>query len=409
MDGVCENGEPCDSDPTAAVVATGDDDGVCEAAETDCYGNPLLNVLTAAVEVDLNGDTDTLDAGESNTGFQCNPGDFCRRDINNIEKAPAEIYQVLGQWVQLGNASGAPWSAAGSNQALWTEFWGLSGPNFQSEEGINPNTWLKCGDPAGTGSPGDVGCNGAGTGPLDSDWDLNQDGDTADAGEQNRTMAITVFGLDVVNRWGEDMRPDNAADLGCIDADGDGFCNESATAGSCTFGDTDGYGGQATGADGICDDDQDCGLGGAIVQCTDGAGTATVICIGTGGGDDDPRTADCSSVATDAVYGNGDDGLIYYKEVVEESLRGFLRHNRTIAFSFSNGAQGNGGSLNGTQRQIMAQSTSDGMTLSCMNCEGSASHYVRTHRVPSYHFSFDVNGVDFVEHDDITPGSGIIP
>jgi hypothetical protein len=469
-DGLCEGDgqgsgvdEPCAGGDGIAGNGddTGDDDGVCELGETDCYGNVFA--AGDAIPIDLDGDGIT-DA----TGNPCGSGDFCRRGIGTVEKAPSEIYQTLGQWVDLaGPATGGVWGSSGvtnQNQALWTEFWGLSGPNFQSEEGVNPNTWLKCGtqegDVAGCASDGDDGdtiCEGDGagfpgidepctgpdgapgggddisdgdglcegfsllfpngetcTGPGDADYTFenntdamgNDDGicdpaEAAVAGQcrtyKNTLLAITIFGNDPINRWGDDMAPENAQDLGCTQGD--------AAVGSCT--------------DKIC--------AAASTACDRGVFSATVICVSGGDADRDPRTAACTSTAggngvygddddldaidgADNALGTSDDLTVYYKEVIEEGLRGFLRHNRTISFSFANGAGGgHDGNLSGTMRQIMAQNLADGMTLSCLNCEGDSDHFVQNHRVPSYTFSFDVSGVDFVEHSSITPGSGVIP
>jgi hypothetical protein len=150
------------------------------------------------------------------------------------------------------------------------------------------------------------------------------------------------------------MRPNNAQDLGCVDGDTDGNCNEGTA-------------------------DTDCSVSPDPGGCDAGIYTATVVCYTGGDTDGDARTSDCLSDSTNGVYGDGDDGMIYYKEVVEEGLRGFLRHNRTIAFSFANGSGGgHNGNLSGTMRQIMAQNLADGMTLSCLNCENEPDHFVQS-------------------------------
>jgi hypothetical protein len=289
------------------------------------------------------------------------------KTMNNIEKAPSEIYQVIGQWVQL---AGTPGVTNGENQAFWQEFWGLSGPNFQSEEGVDPYTWVLCG--ADGSSPAKTDCTVAG-GAIDA--------------PNGRTMAITQFGLDAINRYGGDLRPDSSLDQGCVQGDEPaGTCNDTA----CTV------------AGSACD----MGLNTAIVQCVAGGDT-----------DNDPLTSDCESdEGTVNAFGNDPNEILYYREAVENVQRGFIRENAAHSFSFINGAGVNNGfpgsGLQTTLRQAVAQNIDSlGFLMSCMNCEDIAGHQVQDHPLPNYLFNWSITGgVGFEEHANIITGAtGSIP
>jgi hypothetical protein len=306
------------------------------------------------------------------------------KPLNDIEKAPSEIYQTIGQWVELGGFTGASnGSPAEDTQAFWQEFWGLSGPNFQSEEGANPYSWMLCGNPADSpaNSPCATSSGAAKDAPLRTGSALEGSGTLG-------VMAITRFGLDLINRYGEDLRPDNSTDQGCVQGDaGDGVCNDTACA--------------ATGTD-----------------CDKGLNTAVVICQSGGDEDFDPRTSDClSSEGGTPAYGNDAAEVIYYREAVENQQRGFIRENRAFAFSFINGVGLNNGfpgsGLSTALRQAVAQNVDEnGFLMSCMNCEEITAHRVATHPLPNYNFTWTVTGgVTFVEHSDIVAGdhTGSIP
>jgi hypothetical protein len=299
------------------------------------------------------------------------------KNLSTIEKAPSEIYQVIGQWVELGGLSPANGAATGENQAFWQEFWGLSGPNFQSEEGANPYTWVLCG--ANGSSPAKVDCTVAG-GAIDA--------------PNGRTMAITAYGLDLINRYGGDLRPDDSADQGCNDANGNGICNEPGA-------------GPAG--------DADCTA--APAGCDSGARTAIVQCVAGGDGDGDPLTSACeSSEGATNGFGNDPNENIYYREAVENQQRGFIRENAAHAFSFINGVGVNNGipgsGVNTALRQAIAQNVNDnGFLMSCFNCENLPEHQVRDHAMPNYLFNWTVTGgVGFEDHANIITGAtGSIP
>jgi hypothetical protein len=315
------------------------------------------------------------------------------KTLSAIEKAPSEIYQVIGQWVQLASGTGPLFNEGNTsgptsnkdNQAFWQEFWGLSGPNFQAEEGASPYTWVLCGNPAD--SDANTPCAGVASGAIDAPG--------------GNTMAITQFGLDVINRYGGDLRPDDSTDQGryCVGGDPQGSCLEANTT-------TGGLGG-------TCDTLDD-GIGG---NCDKGLYTAIVQCTATGDTDGDPKTSACLSSHPSAnAYGQAPDDILYYREAVENLQRGFIRENAAHSFSFINGAGVNNGfpgsGLSTTLRQAVAQNINElGFLMSCMNCEDRPEHQVATHPLPNYQFNWSVSGVGFVEHSDIiTPGfTGVIP
>jgi hypothetical protein len=186
-------------------------------------------------------------------------------------------------------------------------------------------------------------------------------------------MAITQFGLDPANRFGGDMRPGNdpTTDYGMFDTDGDGFGDVEAD----TVTDCSAFG--STGSD-----------------CDKGYDTAMVACTTDGGTDNDPRTSRCQSIAAggDGIYGNGGTDILFFKEVVEEGLRGGgLRHDRAIAFSFLNGLGANtgnpGSGLNNSLRQMVSDQQ-EGFLMSCLNCEATQTHNIAQHEL-TYTFIFN--------------------
>jgi hypothetical protein len=294
------------------------------------------------------------------------------KPLNTIEKAPSEIYQVIGQWVELGGFTGASnGNPAGDTQAFWQEFWALSGPNFQSEEGANPYSWMLCG--LTTLSPANEDCRGSNGSAIDA---------PLKAPSIHAVMAITGFGLDVVNRYGGDLRPDNSADQGCVQGDE---------------------------AVGVCDDTS-CAIPGSA--CDMGLNTAIVQCVVNGDTDSNPLTSDClSAEGSTNGYGNDANETLYYREAVENRQRGFIRENRAFAFSFINGAGVNNGfagsGLSTTLRQAVAQNVDEnGFMMSCLNCEPRPEHQVQNHGLPNYSFNWTLTGgIDFVEHSAILTDS----
>jgi hypothetical protein len=329
--------------------------------------------------------------------------------LRKFEKAPVVIYQKLGQFVEMDTDAASPNfertnpsntsltpifthnSGPGdieqSGQAVWYEFWGLSGPNHQAEEGHDPYTWIICGSRAA--ATADVNCDSGGAAMKDSAkhptaglgrvfWAIvkppGTSGNKSDLG-----------GLDVFRRYGNDLRP---------------------TTGETCSGNAD-------------DDPSICGESGVVVACTGG-----VVLV------DDPATLvnegniiedDCeSNPGGDGVYGTDDDGTIYYREAEENALRAFTRENRAHSFSFINGIGVNHPDLCGSltasavdhdnsaataaipgvttecgdspstgTRQVMFQNIQElGATLSCLNCSSLGQHTVPDHGFDRYNFKW---------------------
>ena len=329
-------------------------------------------------------------------------GMFQTRALSNFEKAPSEIYQVVGQFLQLGlgqafgsedaGAAGAGFPQGVPSQNFWSEFWGLSGPNVQASEGVNPYTWVICG---AAGNDAHTNCNFAeggqdapGTAGSPTIFagcpDVPADADAIG----HCMMAITQFGLNPANRFGGDMSPEQPGDdFGNIDADNDGIVNEAS------------------------DLDGDCSDPGEGAACDNGSRTAMVACFTAGDGDNDPRTSACLSTpgGGDGIYGNNAGDVVYYKEVLEEGLRGGgLRHDRAIAFSFLNGLGANtgnpGSGMNNTLRQFVSDQQ-NGFLLSCLNCEADDTHILPVHEVV-YNFTFNETVPGFFgEHGNNVSGT----
>jgi hypothetical protein len=301
------------------------------------------------------------------------------------------------------------------NQAFWSEFWVLSGPNFQSEEGANPNTWVKCGDPAVTGGFGDANC--------DNEYVVESVGDGDGVCEDGETCAGNGGGIDSVNIFVED--------IGVVGGDDDGICDLGETCITVTakwsFVAAAGTGGIENGLDLISRYGEDLRPGADTNGVCDASGqggcdtaldaTVMVICVPGGlaanaglAGGFVAIASDCESDAgADNVYGTGDDGTLYYGEALENGLRGFIRENHAVTFSFANFGGGGGGFFGGNNskymRQAVAQNTSDGMLVSCLNCEDIPDHVVNTHATPEYLFTWTIDGVDFVSHTAAISGA----
>jgi hypothetical protein len=363
--------------------------------------------------------------------------------LRKFEKAPVVIYQKLGQFVEMDTDAASPnfltTPGSGTNkvfshnsgpgdieqsgQAVWYEFWGLSGPNFQAEESHDPYTWIICGS-AGH-ERGEEECTGAGGGGIDSinvAEKINADGDSnaATGGDDDgicepgetcggHLWAVVkpdpatgdlLGGLDPLRRYGDDLRPSTGAD--CIGAD-------------------------------ETDDPAMCGEQGVMVMCREHGTALPSGCTAQGVlGGDGGYTLTCSggtiqanecesSFGTDGQYGTADDGTIFYREATENKLRAFTRENRAHAFSFINGigvnhpelcgaltqvyatdANGNpdltkpigeanecGDSPSTGTRQVMFQNIQElGATLSCFNCSALGQHTVPDHGFDTYSFKW---------------------
>jgi hypothetical protein len=309
--------------------------------------------------------------------------------LNKFEKSPAVIYQKLGQFVEMDtdaarpNATFDPASLATfthnegpgdleqSGQAVWYEFWGLSGPNFQAEESQDPYTWALCGTRGA--AFGEKPC-ATEDGGIDSP--LTMSGNNA-VWAVVKPLGDSLGGLDPIQRYGSvggngvgDLRPTTGETCTGLLANRDpSFCGKLNVMVACTPG------------------------GAALPQDPNTALDETAIV-----------TSDCASFpGADGAYGTADDGTIYYSEATENGLRAFTRENRATAFSFINGiginhpelcANSVGGNdcadspSTGT-RQVMFQNIQDlGATLSCFNCSALGQHTVPTHGFDRYNFKW---------------------
>ena len=302
------------------------------------------------------------------------------KGLNYTEKAPWVTYQTVGQTAEMDGASG-------DGQAVWYEFFGLSGVNFQAEEAEDPYTWVIC---DGDGAFGTANCDVSG-GAMDSP-------NAAGTGGGWHWAFVDVKntdadGLSLVSRYGADLRPNTNS-----------VCDGTSN-----------------------DDPATCGEAGVVVLCTGTNGTTTF----TGNDAGTYVTADCESDAgADTIYGTKDDGTLYFREALENGLRAFARENRAHAFSFINGIGVNlaqcGGSTaatavsstcgdtpSGGTRQAMHQNQDGsglGSVLSCLNCTGKdPSHAVSHGTIVKYTFGDMIDLADVVLPASHPAGTGAIP
>ncbi len=197
-------------------------------------------------------------------------------------------------------------------QTLISQFRVYSGPNVHSEEGADPYAWVICGS-RGT-IYGEDNCNGGG-GAIDAGgfkiamvFNSNTPGTLADS---------------VLKRFGRDLNPARL----------------------------------------VNDPNQDTGV--YVVCAGTNVGTTTVSGIVYN------NSTCASSPGPDGFYGSVDDGTIYYKEAIENGLRGWIRETNGHAFSFL-GAD-NDGTHNGASEanfgltELVTQAT-EGFLMSCLNC-----------------------------------------
>ncbi len=327
--------------------------GWCEFYTTvDTSGNVALYVVKNS---DAN--TETQDAGDGPVEIKystrldtvnalLNGGSVLKTiTLNNLEKLPTLIDDRLAQvdtdldgtWLGTGSTeclldptkcggegfgmlNGNP-SGAEPAQALFTQFQVVSGPNFHSEEGADPYAWVICG--SRTMQYGEDNC-AADAGNKDNAVD-------SQIGTQRYVMAIVfnsktpgALGDSVLKRFGADINP------GKLDIP-----------------------------------PQDTGVYVVCMVTT----TATVALPGTEGNivyKTDPCYSDPGG---DGFYGSIDDGTIYYKEAVENHLRGWVRETNGHAFSFLgadfNSGDGKDPNFGLTQ---MVQQNIEGFLMSCLGC-----------------------------------------
>src|SRR5574341_1265461 len=250
--------------------------------------------------------------------------------LNDIEKLPFVVDDRLAQ-----NLWNVDWDDAGTTvttddindvfqQQLISQFQVFSGPNFHSEEGADPYAWIICGTRGHEyGENNCLAASNAGTGAIDGDGHIFAIVYYPGGGYTLGENPITRFGRDLNPlRVGNTLYPDGLVDN--LDPD----------------------------------TTQDVA---AFVECH---ATQTTI----------HPTSDCvSDPGADAMYGTSDDGTIYYRESVENGLRGWMREANSHAHSFlgadTDGTHDGASPANFGLTQLLQQRDSElGYLLSCLNC-----------------------------------------
>ena len=245
--------------------------------------------------------------------------------LSNLEKLPFVIDDRLAQY---STEAGLP---GDFEQQLISQFRVVSGPNVHSEEGADPYAWVICGtrgslygeddcadnDPDGNGIP-----NGA----IDSGGNFFAIVYVPNGVYELGESPFTRFGRDInPRRLGNTLYPQGYTDS--LDPD-------------------------------------TTQVAGAYVECTAGAPSP---------GSPHP-TSDCESdPGADGMYGTSDDGTIYYKEALENGLRGWIRETNGHAFSFlgadTDGTHDGVSPANFGLTQIVEQiEPTQGVLLSCLGC-----------------------------------------
>jgi hypothetical protein len=255
--------------------------------------------------------------------------------LNNIEKLPFVVDDRLAQnlW-NVAFEENVPTDPGDDvndvfQQQLISQIQVVSGPNFHSEEGADPYAWVIC------------GTRGHEYGEADCVEESNDGKGAIDAG--GHVFAIVYYpgggytlGESPITRFGNDLNPRRV---------GNTLYPQGLT-------------------DGLDPDvEQDVN---AFVECTTGASAQEGTPLFP--------TSDCeSNPGPDDMYGTVDDGTIYYKEAIENGLRGWIRETNGHAFSFL-GADMDG-DHNGTSpanfglTQLLQQRDNTlGYLMSCINC-----------------------------------------
>ncbi|MEO5658109.1 MAG: hypothetical protein ABIO65_12290, partial [Nitrospiria bacterium] len=241
--------------------------------------------------------------------------------LNDLEKLPALIEDRLSQFDD--QASGQ-----GGGQTLMSQFRVYSGPNVHSEEGADPYAYVICGS----------------RGSTYAEDDCNVGGGAIDGGGKNMAIVYNSnfqgqLGDSVLKRMGRDLNP-------------------------ARFNGGTGNNAAVTVLDPLGDPDQNTGV--YVVCAGTNVGTTTVSGIVY-------QNSDCaSSPGADGMYGTADDGTIFYKEAIENGLRGWIRETNGHSFSFL-GADDDG-THNGTSpanfglTQLVEQNVTGDFLMSCLNC-----------------------------------------
>ena len=310
-----------------------------------------IDDLVAVLEITQSTRLDTLAA-------LSNGGKVLRTvKLNNLEKLPTLIDERLAQVDTdldgndyTSESFGSAGQKAEPGQALFSQIQILSGPNVHSEEGADPYAWVICGSRGALYGEDDCG---EGTvhkaGAIDADgavfaivYNSNQAGNLGDS---------------VLKRFGRDLNPTRIGNVG------------------------------PGGADSLASDGNQ--SDGVFVICTTGA-TGFV----TMGANTYQRGLCDSDPGTDGMYGTADDGTIYYKEAIENGLRGWIRETNGHAFSFL-GADFDTTDTKGPEFGLttMMQQNIEGFLMSCLNCNPHS--LPANQETVSYQFdwpgNFDIN------------------
>jgi hypothetical protein len=245
--------------------------------------------------------------------------------LSNLEKLPFVIDDRLLSYVD-GEIPAD--QGTGFRQQLLSQFRVVSGPNVHSEEGADPYSWVICGTRGA--AYGEDNCEEAsdnGTGAIDANGHV-----FAIVYVPNTTYEL---GESVLDRFGRDINPRRL--------------------GNTLY--PQGY------TDSLNPD-----------TLQDAA--AYVECVSTGvptPGSPHPAS-DCeSNPGPDKMYGTADDGTIYYKEAIENGLRGWIRETNGHAFSFlgadTDGTHDGVSPANFGLTELMEQLEPDnGVLISCLGC-----------------------------------------
>jgi hypothetical protein len=325
-------------------------------------GNDNAAEDATAVEITQVTKLDTIGA-LNNDGYL-----LVTKTLSDLEKLPSVIDDRLAQY--LGGEAPATTDAnptvfsaqepnSGFEQQIISQFRVYSGPNVHSEEGADPYAWVMCGNRGheyGEDMCGDPAEGGAIDAAVSSTIDTN--GVAMAMVYNSATPGVLADSL--IKRFGPDLNPS------IVDA------------------------GQSTDV---------------YVACSD-TETGTVMVSGVV-----YNWNTCESdPGTDGFYGSSDDGTIYYKEAIENGLRGWIRETNGHAFSFLGASEDGGVSANFGLNQLVVQRdddpTNSSYLLSCLNCSPHAAP------VPTgVTVTFDVNWPAFPDFFEAghPPAQGALP
>jgi hypothetical protein len=242
--------------------------------------------------------------------------------LNNLEKLPMVIDDRLAQYK---TGDGSP---GNHDQQLLQQFRQVSGPNVHSEEGADPYAWIICGSRGA--EYGEDNCEEAsdnGTGAIDADGHVFAIVYVPDNAISLGESPLTRFGRDInPRRIGNTLYPQGYTDNLAPDTDQDPA---------------------------------------AFVECVS-SGIPTP-------GSPHPASDCVSDPGPDKMYGTVDDGTIYYKEAIENGLRGWIRETNGHAFSFlgadTDGAHDGVSPANFGLTQLVEQISPElGALVSCLGC-----------------------------------------